>query len=142
MVEEPPCRDDSEQPNAAGWHRRDVTVTLDATDEAGVSGVEEISYTIDGGDPRTIADGGSFTVSTEGTTTVRYHATDNANNAEADKTLTIKLDKTAPAVVEVSPREGAKKVSKKSNVTATFSEKVTNVEGATFELFKQQGRKA
>ncbi len=44
-----------------------------------------------------------FTVVTEGTTIILYRSTDKVGNTEATKTLTIKIDKTAPeAIVSVS----------------------------------------
>jgi hypothetical protein len=41
----------------------------------------------------------SVLVTGEGTTTISYFASDNAGNAESPKTLTIKIDKTPPAIV-------------------------------------------
>jgi hypothetical protein len=38
------------------------------------------------------------TITAEGTTTVSYFAVDNAGNAESTKTLTVRLDKTPPAI--------------------------------------------
>ena len=56
----------STQPNPAGWHRRDVTVTLDAADEEGGSGVKEIVYKTNGGEYRPYS--APFTVSPSGST--------------------------------------------------------------------------
>src|SRR5215211_2945101 len=42
----------SPQPNAAGWNKEDVTITLNATDDD--SGVKEISYSINGGQLTTV----------------------------------------------------------------------------------------
>lgn len=89
--------------NAAGWHNADVTVSLSATDPSpGV--VKQITYSASGA--QTIASttvlGSSATVpavTTAGTTTLSYLAEDVAGNVESTKTLTIKLDKTAPATV-------------------------------------------
>jgi hypothetical protein len=87
-------------PNAAGWHRQNVTVNLAATDAG--SGVKEITYRLTGAQTaaaKTVT-GAAATVAitTEGTTTVAYKAKDNAGNVEAEHTLVVKLDKTAPTV--------------------------------------------
>jgi hypothetical protein len=82
--------------NGAGWNNSNVTVTLTAMDNAGGSGVASITYTLGGGS--VAGSSTSFTISAEGTTTVTYHATDIAGNSEADKTLVIKIDKTAPTL--------------------------------------------
>lgn len=88
-------------PNSNGWNRSDVTVTSSATDVNG-SGVKQIQYSLAGAQNSgpLIVPGSSTSViiNTEGVTTVSYFATDNAGNVEAAKTLTIRLDKTAPTV--------------------------------------------
>jgi N-acetylneuraminic acid mutarotase len=91
----------SPAPNGAGWNDTDVTVALHATDDAGGTGVQAITYSLSGAQ----SGGGtfntastSFLIANEGITTVTYHATDVSGNVEADHTLTIKLDKTAPSV--------------------------------------------
>lgn len=85
--------------NAAGWHNSDVTVDFTTSDAAACSGVREISYSINGA-PNTIVQGAaaSLLISDEGISTVTYFATDTAGNVETAKTVTIKLDKTAPAI--------------------------------------------
>jgi hypothetical protein len=88
--------------NGTGWNNSNVTGTLSALDNAGGSGVQSITYTLTGaqvGGGSVAASSTSFTVSTEGVTTVTYHSRDNAGNTEADKTLVIKVDKTAPTVM-------------------------------------------
>jgi hypothetical protein len=88
-------------PNGAGWNNSDVTVNLNATDNPGGSGVASITYSESGAQTlsSTTVSGAaaSFVVSTEGVTQISYGATDNAGNVEAGKSLTISLDKTAPA---------------------------------------------
>jgi len=87
----------SPQPNAAGWHKENVTLTLSATDNA--SGVKEISYSINGGQTVTEEqDSVQIAVTNEGETTISYHAADSMGNAEAPKILVVKLDKTAPQI--------------------------------------------
>lgn len=74
---------------------------LSASDDA--SGVKETRYRIDDGPWTTYSAG--FTLSTlpDGKHTIRYYSVDNAGNTEAEKTLTIVLDKTPPTISEASP---------------------------------------
>jgi hypothetical protein len=98
----------SPAPNAAGFNRTDVTVTLNATDNAGGSGVKSITFSATGA--QTIAQttvAGStatVTITAEGVTTLSFFATDKAGNTEAAKSLVVKIDKTAPeARVQFDP---------------------------------------
>jgi hypothetical protein len=88
--------------NAAGWNKTDVTVALEATDEAGGSGVRDITYALSGAQiaaSQTVTgDTASTTITSEGTTTVAFFASDNANNVESSQSLTVMVDKTAPTV--------------------------------------------
>lgn len=93
----------SPQPNAAGWNNSNVTVTLTSTDnEPGGSGVKQITYSATGAQAiaSTVVNGStaSFSISTEGITTITFFGTDNADNVESAKTLTIQLDKTPPSI--------------------------------------------
>jgi N-acetylneuraminic acid mutarotase len=96
-----------QSPNANGWHRFDVVVNVNANDSGGAaspSGVQSIAYTLTGaqtGGGTFNTTSTSFTIVTEGTTTVTYHATDNRGNVEADHTLVVKLDKTAPSIANL-----------------------------------------
>ena len=85
------------------WTRQNVTMTLNATDNTGGSGVQNITYSASGA--QTIAQatqaGNSVTlpqITAEGTTTVSYFAKDNANNSEATQTFKVKIDKTNPTI--------------------------------------------
>jgi len=87
--------------NGAGWNNSNVTVTLSATDNAGGSGVQSITYILAGeqmGGGSVAGSSTSILITTEGVTTVTYHARDNAGNVEADRTLVIRLDKTPPTL--------------------------------------------
>src|SRR5205807_7610286 len=82
----------------AGWHTAaPVSVTLDAADTA--SGVTQIRYTTDGGDP-TLLSGqaylGAFDVSQ--TTTVKFRAWDTVGNAEPVATEVVHVDASAPSL--------------------------------------------
>jgi hypothetical protein len=129
-----------------GTHRSavnnsNVSVTLRAQDDEGGSGVKEIRYSATGAQAisGTTVPGALATVNitTEGTTTISYFATDNAGNQESPaKTLTVKLDKSAPNVSGATPT--GTEIRRGTNLTATFSEKMepASINGTTFKLFK------
>jgi hypothetical protein len=73
----------SAEPNAAGWHRQDVTVSFECSDA--ISGLETCS--------------GPVTVSTEGAgQVITGTATDKAGNSST-ASVTVNLDKTPPEIV-------------------------------------------
>lgn len=87
--------------NAAGWNTQDMTLAFSAADNAGGSGVKNITVNFFGAQAgNQIVPGASTTmvISTEGVTTVFYNAEDNAGNKEAVRSLTVRLDRTRPVV--------------------------------------------
>jgi Bacterial Ig-like domain len=121
----------SVEPNAAGWNNENLTVRLKATDNVGGWGVQKITYSASGAQTiaQTEVSGSSVEIplNQEGTTTLTYYATDKAGNVEDQKSLTVKIDKTAPTVQSISPSAGATRVPRDTNVTAKFSEDVIGV---------------
>jgi hypothetical protein len=95
--------------NGAGWNNTNVSVNLSATDNAGGSGVKEITYSAAGAQSissTTVsgASAGPISITAEGTTTVSFFAADNAGNTESTKTLVVKIDKTQPdTTITVNP---------------------------------------
>jgi hypothetical protein len=89
-------------PNGGGWNSTDVTVNLDANDNANGSGIKQISYIANGGVSIPLTSVNSPTVAIpitgEGQTLITYFARDNASNTESPHTLVVKLDKTAPVI--------------------------------------------
>ena len=87
--------------NPAGWNNGPLTVTLAATDNPNGSGVESIAYTVVNGQASSAGTVSGATasigVSAEGVSTVTYRATDQAGNVEPAKTLTVRIDRSAPA---------------------------------------------
>ena len=87
----------------ARWHNAPVTVTFAATDEPGGSGMSgglaKTEYKLDAGEWTT---GTSVTVpapadhSGDGEHTLAYRSTDAAGNLEAARSVTVKIDTTAP----------------------------------------------
>jgi hypothetical protein len=85
-------------PNASGWNNTDVLVTLTAQDNAGGI-VKQIEYSVGGGSSQVVSGStASFGVTNQGATLVNFFATDVAGNVEATESLTVKIDKTKPAI--------------------------------------------
>jgi hypothetical protein len=80
----------------SGFYNHNVSATLTATDNSGGSGVKEIRYTTNGSNPTSSSTRYTGPISVSSTTTIKYRAWDNAGNAEATKSQTISIDKTAP----------------------------------------------
>ena len=98
----------SPEANTAGWHKTDVTVTLNAVTQPGSGTVAHIAYSAAGAAsvPETLAPGNAASVGLagEGVTTLSYHATDTAGNTEPQKNLSVRIDRAAPEVTAlVSP---------------------------------------
>jgi hypothetical protein len=93
-----------------GWTKGPVTVGLSADDGTCGSGVQSVTYFASGAQniPFTTVPGSStsFSITNEGVTTVTFYAIDNAGNVESVKTLTVKIDNTAPRVAFATPPAG------------------------------------
>jgi DNA/RNA endonuclease YhcR with UshA esterase domain len=81
-------------PNSAGWYNQDVTVTLTATDDK--SGVASTEYQTTEGIWYPYA--APFVISADGVHAVKFRSVDKSGNVEADQSITVKLDRTGPAV--------------------------------------------
>ena len=89
---------DPAEPNGgAGWYAGAVGISLDATDEEGGSGVEQVLYRLDGGPVRPYS--GEIDFDDDGEHTLEYRAIDCAGNAEAFKSVDFKVDAHAPSTV-------------------------------------------
>jgi hypothetical protein len=88
--------------NSAGWNNTDINISLSANDNTAGTGVSEITYSASGAQTidETTVDGANvnLTITAEGVTVISYYAHDNAGNTEEIKTLTVRIDKTAPSV--------------------------------------------
>lgn len=95
-----------------GWCKGETAdVVLTAADQAGLSGVKEIRYSVDGGAEQVVV-GASATVrvplSGSGAGTVRYYAIDHAGNKEPVNAVALKWDNIAPTVTHtVTPGPNA-----------------------------------
>jgi hypothetical protein len=88
------------------WYNSDVNITLSATDCG--YGVTEVHYILDGGS-EVVTPGATATVgiTTEGEYTLTYWSVDQNGNIETSTEVTIRIDKTPPAITIASPSEGA-----------------------------------
>ncbi|MFH1725561.1 MAG: Ig-like domain-containing protein [Elusimicrobiota bacterium] len=94
----PPVTSLSPEPNGSdGWYKSPLpALTLSGDDGEGI-GAREISWSLDGG-PATVVPGASAEPAAgEGTHELSFFATDLLDNAEAPKTLTLRIDLLAPA---------------------------------------------
>jgi large repetitive protein len=107
----------SPAPNAAGWNKTAITITLNATD---ASAVASITYRIGAASPVTVSGSStSFAVSAQGQTSISYYATDAFGNVESTKSYTVKIDTTAPVTPTVN--------NSISNDSGAPGDRVTNV---------------
>lgn len=103
-----------------------ATVLLNAVDQTGLSGVQEIRYSVDGG-PVQVSQGASASVEVpltgSGAGTIAYYAVDRAGNAESPNGVALKWDNIAPTVSHsLSPAPNADDWNN-SDVTVRFSAK-------------------
>ncbi len=84
--------------NAYHWNNTNVTVSLNATDAAGGSGVAEILHTIGGLSTVTAGTSVDFVAGQEGQTTIDYAARDLAGNQEVAKHYSVSIDATPPTI--------------------------------------------
>src|SRR5262249_8279323 len=89
-------------PGPSGWNTGTVSVALSAEENAGGSGVQNITYFLSLGteiSPSVItANPTAVSILREGVTTMTYAAADVAGNLEQPRFLTIKIDITGPDV--------------------------------------------
>jgi hypothetical protein len=89
-------------PNANGWNRTDVTISMLGTASPGGAAVSNLNYTATGATsagPATVpGSSAQLVVSSDGTTLLSVAAQDAFRNTSLPATVTVHLDKTAPVV--------------------------------------------
>ena len=111
-------------PNGAdGWYTSNVSVTVSATDNGTVASRQR---SVDGGATWVNANT-ALTVGTDGTTTVLYRATDNGGNVSEVGSVTVKLDKTQPAIGISGVTDGAS-VGNAGNVSWTVTDATSGID--------------
>ncbi len=87
------------------WTNQVVTLTLTAVDDAGGTGVETTSYTLNHGQPQPYPAEGIL-LDSDGMHTVTFWSVDVAGNVEPSQQVTVNLDRTAPSCTcRVTPNQ-------------------------------------
>jgi lysophospholipase L1-like esterase len=111
--------------NDAGWHRDEVDVTVTATDNVEVAGIETRIHAPDGtvGDWTVIAtDEATVTVSEEGLSYVEARAIDINGNVSASDFQSVRIDATDPTIdLEFPLEDGAEVVLGTEGLTVTYT---------------------
>jgi FIMAH domain-containing protein/beta-propeller repeat-containing protein len=88
---------------SGGWFRSNVTVTLNAADNHGGSGVSYVEYSLNNGPFQRYS--APFSIEAQGATVVRARATDEAGNTEnPDVSTVVAIDSVQPVISISSPR--------------------------------------
>lgn len=91
-----------------GWYNADVSVTLTAVDDQGGSGVASTEYSLDGSDWQRYS--GPLTITGDGEHELRYRSTDRNVNVEAEQSIAVVIDSTAPTTEASLPNGRAGRV--------------------------------
>ncbi|MFC7491636.1 MULTISPECIES: OmpL47-type beta-barrel domain-containing protein [unclassified Knoellia] len=102
--------------DVSDWSNSAVTVELIAGDN--LSGVAATHYQLDK-DP--VAEGTSVVIDTEGVHTLQVWSVDVAGNVEAQKNVTVKIDRTAPGISHTQAPAANLKGWNNTDVTVTFT---------------------
>jgi FtsP/CotA-like multicopper oxidase with cupredoxin domain len=93
-------------PNALGWNRNNVTVSISGVDYPGGPGIATVNYRASGAQNRVwtsvAGTNTSYVVSSQGTTTINFYVVDLQGIISTTNTVVVKLDKTAPSVSAIA----------------------------------------
>ena len=93
----PPTVTLNKNPNVT-WSNQNVTVQINATDNAGGTGVQTVQYSLDNNQWTTVANGYQLSFTNQGTYTVYAKAVDYSGNWSSVVSTTIRIDKTKPTL--------------------------------------------
>jgi triacylglycerol esterase/lipase EstA (alpha/beta hydrolase family) len=139
----------SPAPNINGWSKENVSVEIKSLDDLGGSGVESLTFSGSGAQtipeetlsveeipftfpqPSTLLDflRKSLTINTEGITNLTFFARDKAGNLETTKTVSVKIDKTAPETTGNYAQIGSQMI-----VTLTSNDTLSGVEDVKYSI--------
>ncbi|HEX8051600.1 MAG TPA: hypothetical protein VF517_01310 [Thermoleophilaceae bacterium] len=135
-------------PRADGWHREPVNVSITASDQDHLSGLEParehlpiedgayIAYRLDGSVRQTVRGGvGRLAFADDGAHTLTYRAFDVAGNASIERAVSFKIDRTAPELVVFEAPDAADP----RRVVVAASDRTSGVASATIEMQRLHG---
>ena len=124
------------QPLYGTWNNDTVEVEFKASDN--VSGIDAIYYKVNNESPvKTESSSFKATIETEGIKQITYWAVDKAGNKEADKTLTVQIDKSSPTLIkELSPNANQNGW---NNTNVTLKLTASDIYSGVKEIYYQVG---
>ncbi len=122
--------------DVSDWSNNAVTVELTSGDN--LSGVAATYYQLD---TEPAAKGTSLTIDAEGIHTLQVWSVDVAGNVEAQKNVTVKIDKTAPGISHTSAPTANERSWNNSDVTVTFTctDRAPGIASCTDPVTKGEG---
>lgn len=112
------------------WYQSNVSVEF--ANEEDLSGVEKTFYTVDDDKAK---EGSVLTITENGLHQVKFHSQDFAGNIEEEKTLTVKIDRTAPTVEITSPKDKNYKNSEMLPIAYSASDEQSATDKLITEIF-------
>lgn len=86
---------------SGAFTNKDITITLNAADQPGGTGIQLTEYQLNGGN--WVTANGPVTLSEEGVYSIHYRSKDRSGNVEDAKQVTVGIDRTAPVVRIMDP---------------------------------------
>ena len=130
-------------PSGGSWQRDPVTLQVRGSDQPDLSGMEPalpgepvengayVEYQVDGAEPvRVRGDAADVTLADDGEHSVSFDAVDAAGNRSDDRTVTVRIDRTAPELVVFEPLDPADPRS----VRVAASDRASGVVGGIIEM--------
>ena len=124
------------QPLYGNWNNNTVEIEFEASDS--VSGIAAIYYKVNDETPvKTESSNFKATIESEGIKQISYWAVDKAGNKEADKTLTVQIDKSSPTLIkELSPNANQNGW---NNTNVTLKLTASDIYSGVKEIYYQVG---
>lgn len=133
----PPSADATGAPDPGTWQRAPVTIEMRGTDQIALSGVARLAWRVDGGEEHAATGpGAQVPLDQDGRHTLSYEAIDNAGNRSRARSVTVKIDRTAPENARFDPPDAADP----RRVAVSVADSGSGVAGGSIELRADGGQ--